>query len=340
MSRNHDDYETYETYETLFDPMQNDRKARRKRKTKAHHVSKKSADAIIQESAEDTTIEGGLKTTYKPSLHEAGWLLDSLRQFFDQAYISDILAVVKGGKEASVYRCEAEPTTGHMYLAAKVYRPRMFRQLRNDRMYREGREILTEEGRAVKKTDARTMRALGKKTSYGAQVAHTSWLMYEFNTLKLLYAAGAAVPQPFSAGENAILMTYLGSAEMAAPTLSEIDLERDEVEPLYDEVMRNIALMLDHGIVHGDLSAYNILYWQGDICLIDFPQVTYISTNPHAGQILERDIVRVCEYFNDQGLDVDANAVYQDFYERYLEPDPQQRAAELSRLTEAQHDDD
>jgi len=80
--------------------------------------------------------------------------------------------------------------------AAKVYRPREFRNLRNDKMYREGRPILTAAGRRVKKTDHRLLRAVGKKTEFGVQVEHTSWLMYEYTTLKQLHDAGAAVREP------------------------------------------------------------------------------------------------------------------------------------------------
>ncbi|HVO43069.1 MAG TPA: RIO1 family regulatory kinase/ATPase, partial [Aggregatilineales bacterium] len=148
--------------------------------------------------------------TYTPSRYESGWLVDSLRPFFDQSLIEDVLALVKGGKEASVYRCEADHRTGSTLLAAKVYRPRMFRNLRNDKVYREGRELLNETGKIIDASDQRVQRALGKKTDFGAQVAHTSWLMYEFTTLRQLHTLGASVPQPFAAGENAILMTYVG----------------------------------------------------------------------------------------------------------------------------------
>ncbi len=119
---------------------------------------------IVTELAEPTGLEAGFVTTYQPARYEAEWLLSSLRMFYDEHLISDVLAQVKGGKEASVYRCTALPVTGATLLAAKVYRPRMFRNLRNDKVYREGRAILTSEGSAVKKTDHRIMRAIGKKT--------------------------------------------------------------------------------------------------------------------------------------------------------------------------------
>lgn len=259
----------------------------------------------IAEVAETTGLESGFKTTYKPSRHEEGWLLDSIRVFYEQNFIRDVLYLVKGGKEANVYCCEAGPaavSVGAELVAAKVYRPRRLRNLRNDHLYRAGRAVLTSEGRVAKNSDQRLMRALGKKTDFGAQVQHTSWLMYEYTTLERLHRAGVMVPLPFSASENAVLMSYVGSRENAAPTLSEVSLKTDEATGLFRSVLRSIEIMLRENVIHGDLSAYNLLYWQGAITIIDFPQVTSPESNEHARALFERDVTRVCEYFTRQGV--------------------------------------
>ena len=215
-------YDKYEQYEELFDPSRTDRKARRSRKPKAKHVPKKSHNQVIAELVDQTTgLEGGFITTYRPSRYEEGWLLDSLRSFYDRGLINDIIGVIKGGKEASVYRCAADPATGASMLAAKVYRPRQFRNLRNDSMYRQGRAILDPYGHDHDfARDQRVARAIDKKTAFGMQVRHTSWLMHEYTALERLYEAGAAVPQPVAASENAILMGYCGDNGTAAPTLT------------------------------------------------------------------------------------------------------------------------
>ena len=310
------DGETYNRYAEQYDPEWNEQPARAGRK-QAKPVPKRSRSQIVAELAEPTGLEAGFTTTYQPARYEAEWLLSSLRMFYDEQLITDVLAQVKGGKEASVYRCAAHPTTGETLLAAKVYRPRMFRNLRNDKMYRDGRAILASDGRAVKKTDHRIMRAVGKKTAFGVQVQHTSWLMYEYTTMERLHQAGAAVPRPYAAGENAILMTYYGDEQRAAPTLNEVRLSEAEAAPLFQEVLRNIELLLQHGLIHGDLSAYNILYWQGSVVLIDFPQVTDISANGNSDFILRRDINRVCEYFARQGVRCDPAAITRDLWERF-----------------------
>lgn len=316
----HDD-DRYADYEAAFDAT-----PRHERKRKANHKPKKSDNDIINDAGGSDALKSRDDMTYRPSLFEEGWLLDSVRPFYDRGLIRDILINIKGGKEASVYCCEAQPETGASLFAAKVYRPQMFRNLRNDAMYREGREVLTAEGKAVKATDQRIMRALGKKSSFGAQVAHTSWLMYEFNTLKRLYEAGATVPKPYAAGENAILMTYVGGDTIAAPLLHDVRLQRDEAKPLLYEVIRNIDLMLRMGYVHGDLSAFNILYWEGTITLIDFPQVTNLHTNRNAYPILERDVTRVCEYFARFGIRADAVQIARAMWDRYAALTERERA--------------
>lgn len=322
----------YEYYERLFDPTWAEGFALCK--GKANHRPKKSGHQIIAELTDDTSdVDLVFETTYQPSRHESGWLLSSLASFYDEALITDVLSLVKGGKEASVYCCLAHPATGLGLLAAKVYRPRMFRNLRNDKMYRQGREVLTAGGRPAGKQAGTIARAIRNKTNFGLHAAHTSWLMHEYAALERLHQDGAAVPRPVAPGENAILMSYHGDAAMAAPTLNSINLDREEAQALFQEVLRNIDLMLQHELIHGDLSPYNILYWEGEIVIIDFPQVVNLRTNPKAKFILQRDVQRTCEYFAGQGVDCDPQTIFDEFWQRYVgEPDPLDVAADWSRI--------
>lgn len=333
MSRYDYSNEKYAHYEALFDP-NSDEPMRGPRKPRPPHSPKKSQQALVEELTDTTDLHESFETTYQPARHETEWLISSLYDFYDQELIHDVLSRVKGGKEASVYCCAAHPTTGLALVAAKVYRPRKFRNLRNDKMYREGRNVLTSDGKAVKNNDHRTMRALGKKTAFGMQVQHTSWLMHEFTTLQRLYDAGAAVPFPIAASDNAILMGYVGDVSRAASTLSEVSLEPEEATPLFAEVLRNIELLLHHGLIHGDLSAYNILYWEGRVTLIDFPQITDSRTNSSALPILQRDIARVCEYFARQGVSCDPVALAADLWRDHNPLDASTHAADLSKLIE------
>lgn len=241
--------------------------------------------------------------TYQAARHEAIWLLSSLGGFYDEHWIDDVLRLVKGGKEANVYQCAAHPSAQVDFIAAKVYRPREVRNLRKDHLYREGRANLDNDGREI--LDDRMEHAMRKRTAYGLELLHTSWLAYELKTLQKLHAAGGDVPRPFASNDNAILMGYLGDEDGSAPTLNTVHLSRQEAPRLFERVVHNIRLMLANGIIHGDLSAYNILYWEGEITLIDFPQVVDPNVNSSALRIFERDVTRICEYFAHQGVRYD-----------------------------------
>jgi RIO kinase 1 len=258
---------------------------------------------IATEFQEQSDTLRAYEFTYGASRHEEWWLLDSLGSFFDEQWFDDVLQIVKGGKEASVYLCQANATTGTDLLAAKVYRPRSLRNLRKDYIYREGRTRLDSDGLEI--IDERQSRAMNRRTEYGQELMHTSWIEHEFRTLQLLHKAGCDVPTPYASDHNAILMDYIGDWQMAASTLNGIRLPIHEARILFDRVMHNLKLMLSNERVHGDLSAYNILYWDGEITLIDFPQAINPNRNPNAYPIFQRDITRICEYFISQGMELD-----------------------------------
>ena len=326
---------TYDEYEQFYDPDWAEA-ARAAKPRKARPRLTRDAEAEIRHLTDEVSSqELGFKTTYQPARFEAVWLRESLTPFYDLDLIRDVLAIVKGGKEANVYRCMGGPAAGAPLVAAKVYRPRQFRNLRNDKMYREGREVLSADGHVVKQNDHRIMRALGKKSAFGVQVAHTSWLMYEFKTLQHLHASGAAVPLPIASGENAICMGYIGDAQRAAPTLHDVRLSLSMARALFEEVLHNIELMLRADLIHGDLSAYNILYWEGKMTIIDFPQVTSAIGNTHARAILARDVQRVCEYFALQGVAAEPRAIADYLWQRFQARSEKDVLADLSRTLAA-----
>ncbi len=328
----------YEHYAALYDPQYEDGSVKAKAAAKAKKKKQDQEQIIEQLTDSAEGLEAGFTTTYQPARHEGVWLLSSLRGFYDQALIIDVLSQIKGGKEASVYRCAAHPSVGEPLAAAKVYRPRKFRNLRNDKLYREGRSLIDIDGKTPKERDTRLKRAMEKGSAFGSQMAHTSWLMHEFTTLDTLHKAGGAVPKPIASSENALLLEFIGDEHRPAPTLHEIALEPDEAYPLFVEVMRNIELMLQHGLIHGDLSAYNILYWDGTVTLIDFPQVVDVANNPHAREVLFRDVQRVCDYFTRQGVECNAASLADNLWWRYNGRRPEDEAADLSRFEEEERE--
>jgi RIO kinase 1 len=107
---------------------------------------------------------------------------------------------------------------------------------------------------------------------------------------------------------------------MAAPTLSQVSLDRVEAQSLFERVIHNIEIMLKHERVHADLSAYNILYWEGEISLIDFPQAISPFNNQSAYLIFKRDVRRICEYFERQGIITDYEALAESLWQKNKYP--------------------
>ncbi len=278
-------------------------------------LTKKLAQAASRFRQEQSEARGDFRFTYEPARFEEWWLMASLGDLYEHQWIGDVLRRIKSGKEASVYQCSAGAAVTGTLAAAKVYRPWSLRNMRNDWAYREGRADLDHEGHLV--VDGGMLHAIQKRTEYGRELLHESWIAYEFRTLRALHSAGADVPEPYVMMHNVILMSFIGDVSRSAPTLNEVTLERQEAGVLFERVLRNIDILLAGDRIHGDLSAYNILYWRGQISLIDFPQVVSPRENPNAYSIFMRDVRRVCEYFGDQGVEVDAAQLGQELWESH-----------------------
>lgn len=301
----------------LDDVEDEDRAATSAAKSASAPKPRKTKQDVLSTLAEKPDVaKGGFNPTFTGSEHEREWILTYLSGFYEDQVITDVLRQVKGGKEATVYCCAAAPSTGVELIAAKVYRPRMFRNLRNDSLYRQGRDVLDGAGHGA--WGRRQLVAIKKRTDFGQGLLHMSWLGNEFETMNRLYAAGVAVPKPFANSENAILMEYLGEEGVPARALHGINLGDDEAQRLFEFLMQNIEMMLANGRVHGDLSAHNILYWQGEVKIIDFPQAIDPIINADSYEIFARDVLRVCQYFARFGVQSNPVAIARDMWRSYL----------------------
>jgi RIO kinase 1 len=312
-----DTIESHDYFERLDDEDGADAlayKNRRPQRVYPRKPKKLSAQTDEFVGQQDDT-RGRFKFTYQAARFEEGWLLDSLGGLYEHQWISDVLRRVKGGKEASVYLCRAGSPIPADLVAAKVYRPRSIRNLKNDHLYREGRVNLDNQGREI--TEDGMQHAMRKRTEFGKGLLHQSWIAYEFTSMQVLYAAGADVPKPYAMADNAILMGYIGDEDGCAPALNEVSLALAEARRLFECVLHNIDLLLSHERIHGDLSAYNILYWEGQLTLIDFPQVVSPRVNRNAFTIFQRDLRRVCEYFDKQGVHADPLELAAGLWKKY-----------------------
>lgn len=293
----------------------------RHRNIKLNHKPKRSRREIIAGIVEwGQDVPPGQRLALSPALNatseEQGWILEHLTPFYDGKTITSVLRRVKGGKEANVYCCAAHPSTGLDLIAAKLYRPRLLRNLKNDSQYRLGRPMLNAAGEAISQRDWRMHKAIQKKSRVGLEAQQTSWLEYEYQTLKKLHQAGADVPTPLRHGDHALLMEYVGDEVIPAPILNQVALEQGEAQSLFERLMRNVELMLQCGFVHGDMSAYNVLYWQGEIKIIDFPQVMDPRGNPNARAVFRRDVLRLCQYFAKYGVKSEPLKLAEEMWER------------------------
>jgi RIO kinase 1 len=232
---------------------------------------------------------------------------EALETFIAEGIIGQILYPVMRGKEATVYCCQAHPSTGAGLLAAKIYRPREHRGFQNDAIYQEGRFV----------ANGQVRRALQKKSRFGRQVQFSLWVDHEFAVLRTLHHAGADTPRPIARTEHAILMEYFGDRDHAAPSLGATDLTREQARTVFDRLMWNVELWLAHNHIHGDLSAYNVLFWHDQAKIIDFPQAVDPRFNPNAHFLLTRDIERICQHVAGYGLEYDAGRIAERLWHRF-----------------------
>jgi RIO kinase 1 len=225
--------------------------------------------------------------------------------FVGEGFITEIVRIIRTGKEASVYLCRANrSTTDEDLLALKLYHPLDRRDFRDESLYRDGEWI----------KERRVRVALEKRTRFGRGVQSEVWVGREWETLSLLSEAGVAVPRPVARSEDAILMTYVGDEDDAAPQLRSYRPSPSEAEDLLDQTIKAVELMLYRNVIHADLSAYNVLVWEGRITVIDLPQAVDPRKNRHTKGLLERDVARVCDHLSRHGAGGNARRIADDLY--------------------------
>ncbi len=213
----------------------------------------------------------------------------AIQEFIDEALIIEVLNVIKSGKEATVYRCRAHPSLGAPFAAAKVYHTTGHRGFQRSASYEEGR---------FAGVAGQVKRAVANRSEFGQNAQLAFWVGREFDLLSQLNYAGADVPAPYACTETAILMEYLGTEDEPATQLQHAEFAEGEADELFDTILDNIELFIRENVVHGDLSAFNILYHEGRIAIIDFPQAVDARNNTSAKDLLQRDLTNIVQFFN------------------------------------------
>jgi len=221
--------------------------------------------------------------------------------------------VLKSGKEAEVFLVERVGDDGSSHLLAhKRFRPRYPKKgelealgFSKGTIYRA--DAVYQAGWGLK---PRERRALEQGSKFGHELAANMWPYIEKSTLERAWHAGASVPYPVEQTEDGILMEYIGNREGAAPRLATAGLSHEQAREARDQLLANLRVLSGERIVHGDLSTYNMLWWQERLVIIDFPQAVDAFSNPAAPDLLHRDLRNVQEWFERHRAGFDVEEVF------------------------------
>jgi RIO kinase 1 len=207
-----------------------------------------------------------------------------LEPLIEDGLVDEVLRPLMSGKEAAVYvvRC------GTALRCAKVYKEANKRSFRQAAEYQEGR----------KTRNSRQARAMAKGSRYGRKETEEAWQNAEVAALFRLAGAGVRVPKPYDFLDGVLLMEMVTDEYgEAAPRLNDVELDADQAREYHAFVIKQIVLMLCTGLVHGDLSEFNVLLGPEGPVIIDLPQAVDAAANNHAFNMLERDVNNMAQYF-------------------------------------------
>ena len=207
-----------------------------------------------------------------------------IEPLIEDGLVDEVLRPLMSGKEAAVYvvRC------GKELRCAKVYKEANKRSFRQAAEYQEGRKV----------RNSRQARAMAKGSKFGRKEAEEAWQNAEVAALFRLANAGVRVPKPFDFLEGVLLMELVADEYGdAAPRLNDVELDPEQAREYHEFLIRQIVLMLCTGLVHGDLSEFNVLLGPDGPVIIDLPQAVDAAGNNHAFSMLERDVGNMASYF-------------------------------------------
>jgi len=206
-----------------------------------------------------------------------------LQPLIDDGIIDDVVRPLKSGKEAAVYVVRS----GDDVRCAKVYKDMAHRSFQQRVQYQEGRKV----------SSSREARAIGKGSKYGRKQQEVAWKNAEVDALYQLREAGVRVPEPFGYFHGVLVMELVTDADgLSAPRLGEVDLSADDARQYHRILVQQVVLMLCAGLIHGDLSPYNVLVGPDGPVVIDFPQVVSAAGNNAARTMLLRDVNNLTAY--------------------------------------------
>lgn len=227
----------------------------------------------------------------------------------------EVLGLLKTGKEAEVFVVERRTLDGtrSATLAHKRYRPLQVRKgdleaagFSRARTFTADADYIA--GRRF--GSSRDARAVERRSAHGRRVLAERWPREEYEALARAHDAGVTVPYPVEFTGDGTLMQFVGDDGTAAPRLVSARLSPGELAEAWARLLDDLAALTREGLVHADLSPYNLLWWRGRPWLIDFPQAVDLVGNPLGLDLLHRDVTNVGGWFVRHGLDCDPEAAF------------------------------
>ena len=207
-----------------------------------------------------------------------------IEPLIEEGLIDTVIRQLKSGKEATVYVVGC----GEDIRCAKIYKDANLRSFRQSVDYTEGRRVKS----------SRRARAMGKGTRFGRKAQEGAWQSTEVDALYRLAAAGVRVPKPYHFFEGVLLMELVTDSNgETAPRLHDLALSAEQAREYHGILIKEVVRMLGAGIVHGDLSEYNVLVDSHGPVIIDLPQAVDAAANNNASKMLERDVANLAAYF-------------------------------------------
>jgi len=207
-----------------------------------------------------------------------------LEPLLEDGLIDQVNRQLMSGKEAMVFVVQC----GDEVRCAKVYKEANKRAFRQSVDYTENRKV----------KNSRQARAMAKGTRYGREAQEEAWQNAEVDALYRLAGAGVRVPKPFNFHSGVLLMELITDADgNAAPRLNDLEFTPEQARLHFQSLLRQVVLMLCAGVIHGDLSEFNILVGADGPVIIDLPQAVDAAGNNHARAMLERDVDNLTHYF-------------------------------------------
>ena len=215
-----------------------------------------------------------------------------LNKLARMGFLDELISTIKTGKEASVYLGR----NADGFVAVKMYTDLRVRSFKRDGLYREGRFI----------GDSRIEKAIEQGSERGLDAHQILWVQEEFRQMKQLHERGVNVPRAMAVHGISIIMEFIGDEDgNPAPRISDLRMDQEEAEEAFRQAVQNLKLIVQSGRVHGDYSAFNILWHNREAVVIDFPQVIEFKNNPNAYAFLRRDVQSLCKSFRKQRVEAD-----------------------------------